>query len=134
FAAGAALAFVFVFDQVLKFLFYFNNLMEIDPDPRIGEWLGFVLLLPLAFGLSFQLPLVMLFLNRIGIVDVKTYTQNWRVAILIIAVAAMIITPGGDPYSMLLMMTPLIALYFLGIGMCKWTPKGRNPFFTKVHE
>ena len=134
FAAGAALAFAFVFDQVLAFLFYFNKLMEIDPDPRIGEWLGFVLLMPLAFGLSFQLPLVMLFLNRIGLVDITTYTQHWRVAILIIAVAAMIITPGGDPYSMLLMMTPLILLYFLGIAMCRWTPKGRNPFFTEVHE
>jgi sec-independent protein translocase protein TatC len=134
FAAGAALAFAFVFDQVLAFLFYFNQLMEIDPDPRIGEWLGFVLLMPLAFGLSFQLPLVMLFLNRIGLVDVATYTNHWRVAILIIAVAAMIITPGGDPYSMLLMMTPLIFLYFLGIGMCYWTPKGRNPFFAEVHE
>jgi sec-independent protein translocase protein TatC len=134
FAAGAALAFAFVFEQVLNFLFYFNRLMEIDPDPRIGEWLGFVLLLPLAFGLSFQLPLVMLFLNRIGLVDITTYTHHWRVAILIIAVAAMIITPGGDPYSMLLMMTPLILLYFLGIGMCRWMPKGRNPFFEEVHE
>jgi sec-independent protein translocase protein TatC len=134
FAAGAALAFAFVFDQVLAFLFYFNKLMEIDPDPRIGEWLGFVLLMPLAFGLSFQLPLVMLFLNRIGLVDVTTYTNHWRVAILIIAVAAMIITPGGDPYSMLLMMTPLIFLYFLGIAMCRWMPKGRNPFFEEVHE
>jgi sec-independent protein translocase protein TatC len=134
FAAGAALAFAFVFEQVLAFLFYFNRLMEIDPDPRIGEWLGFVLLMPLAFGLSFQLPLVMLFLNRIGLVDITTYTQHWRVAILIIAVAAMIITPGGDPYSMLLMMTPLIMLYFLGIAMCRWMPRGRNPFFEEVHE
>lgn len=134
FVAGAALAFAFVFDQVLAFLFYFNKLMEIDPDPRIGEWLGFVLLMPLAFGLSFQLPLVMLFLNRIGLIEVSTYTQNWRVAILVIAVAAMIITPGGDPYSMLLMMTPLIFLFFLGIAMCRWMPKGRNPFFEEVHE
>ena len=134
FVAGAALAFAFVFDQVLAFLFYFNRLMEIDPDPRIGEWLGFVLLMPLAFGLSFQLPLVMLFLNRIGLVDIATYTGHWRVAMLIIAVAAMIITPGGDPYSMLLMMTPLILLYFLGIAMCRWMPKGRNPFFEEVHE
>ena len=134
FMAGAALAFAFVFEQVLEFLFYFNRLMEIDPDPRIGEWLGFVLLMPLAFGLSFQLPLVMLFLNRIGLVDVTTYTNHWRVAMLIIAVAAMIITPGGDPYSMLLMMTPLILLYFLGIAMCRWMPKGRNPFFEEVHE
>ncbi len=134
FAAGAVLAIGFVFRPVLRFLFFFNQWMEIDPDPRIGEWLGFVLLMPLAFGLSFQLPLVMLFLNRIGLVDIKTYLEHWRVSILIIAVAAMIITPGGDPYSMLLMMTPLIGLYFLGIGMCRWMPRGRNPFFDEVHE
>lgn len=134
FAAGAILAFGFVFKPVLNFLFYFNQLMEIDPDPRIGEWLGFVLLLPLAFGLSFQLPLVMLFLNRIGVVDVKTYREHWRVALLVIAVAAMIITPGGDPYSMLLMMLPLVLLYFLGIAMCKWMPRSRNPFFDEVRE
>jgi len=134
FAFGAMLAFFFVFKPVLRFLFFFNQWMEIDPDPRIGEWLGFVLLLPLAFGLSFQLPLVMLFLNRIGLVDIKTYVDHWRVALLIIAVAAMIITPGGDPYSMLLMMVPLIFLYFLGIAMCRWMPRSRNPFFDEVHE
>jgi sec-independent protein translocase protein TatC len=133
FGAGASLAIGFVFQPVLDFLFYFNRLMEIDPDPRIGEWLGFVLLLPLAFGLSFQLPLVMLLLNRIGLIDVKTYLEHWRVAILVIAISAMIITPGGDPYSMLLMMTPLVGLYFLGIGMCHWMPRGRNPF-DRVYE
>lgn len=133
FGAGALLAIGFVFQPVLNFLFYFNGLLEIDPDPRIGEWLGFVLLLPLAFGLSFQLPLVMLLINRIGLVSVQAYLEHWRVAILVIAVSAMIITPGGDPYSMLLMMAPLVGLYFLGIGMCKWMPQGRNPF-SEVYE
>lgn len=134
FAFGAVLAFMFVFKPVLSFLFSFNQMMEIDPDPRIGEWLGFVLMMPLAFGISFQLPLVMLFLERIGIVTIKTYLEHWRVAILIIAVAAMIITPTADPYSMLLMMVPLIVLYFLGISMCRYMPRSRNPFFDEVHE
>jgi sec-independent protein translocase protein TatC len=133
FIAGAALAFGFVFEKVLGFLFYFNQWMEIDPDPRIGEWLGFVLLMPLAFGLSFQLPLIMLFLNRIGIITIQMYVEHWRTAVLVIAIAAMVLTPGGDPYSLLLMMFPLIFLYFLGIGLCKWMPQGRNPF-TEVYE
>ena len=67
FLAGAALAFFFVFEPVLDFLFRFNELLGIDIDPRISEWLSFVLVLPLGFGISFQLPLVMLFLERIGI-------------------------------------------------------------------
>ncbi len=50
FLAGAALAFFFVFDPVLQFLFSFNRSLGIDPDPRIGEWMSFVLLLPLGFG------------------------------------------------------------------------------------
>jgi sec-independent protein translocase protein TatC len=136
FAFGAALAFGFVFKPVLNFLFQFNQMMEIDPDPRIGAWLGFVLIMPLAFGISFQLPLVMLFLERIGIVTVKTYLEHWRVAILIIAVAAMILTPSADPYSMLLMMVPLVLLYFLGVAMCRYMPRHRNPFFDQdqIHE
>jgi sec-independent protein translocase protein TatC len=75
----------------------------------------------------------MLFLNRVGVVSVELYIEHWRVALLVIAVASMIITPGGDPYSLLLMMIPLVGLYFLGIAMCRWLPRGRNPF-TEVYE
>ena len=127
FFGGAALAFVFVFDPVLDFLFLFNKGMNADFDPRIGEWLSFVLILPIGFGLSFQLPLVMLFINRIGLVSIETYQAQWRVAILTIFVVAMILTPA-DPISMLLMAGPLCGLYLLGILMCKYMPRGRNPF------
>jgi sec-independent protein translocase protein TatC len=127
FIAGAALAFFFVFKPVLGFLFTFNRAMNIDPDPRIGEWLGFVLFLPLGFGVSFQLPLVMLFLNRIGVVPLNMFVEKWRIAILIIFVVSMVLTPA-DPISMLLMAIPLTFLYFGGILMCKYMPRSRNPF------
>jgi sec-independent protein translocase protein TatC len=127
FLAGAATAFFFVFQYVLQFLFGFNAAMQIDPDPRISEWLGFVLVLPLAFGVAFQLPLVMLFLHRIGIVSLEAYLSRWRIAVLIIFIASMFLTPA-DPISMLLMALPLTALYFLGIGLCKWMPRNKSPF------
>ena len=60
------MAFFVVMEPVLDFLFSYNRMMEIDPDPRISEWLGFVMFLPLGFGIAFQLPLVMLMLQRIG--------------------------------------------------------------------
>ncbi len=127
FLCGTGLAFFFVFEPVLDFLFSFNKLMDIDPDPRISEWLSFVLFLPLGFGIAFQLPLVMLFMNRIGIFSVQVYLEKWRIAILVIFVISMLLTPA-DPISMLLMAMPLTVLYFLGVGLCKWMPKGRNPF------
>jgi sec-independent protein translocase protein TatC len=126
FLLGAALAFFFVFEPVLNFLLNFNRMMGIDPDPRINEWLNFVLLMPLGFGVSFQLPLVMLFLERIGIFSVKIYLEKWRISVLVISIAAMVLTPSGDPYSMLLMGIPLTGLYFGGILLCKYMPKGEG--------
>lgn len=127
FIAGAALAFFFAFGPVLKFLFSFNRMMNIDPDLRISEVISFVLVLPLGFGIAFQLPLVMLFLNRVGILSVRAYLEKWRVAILAIFVISMVLTPA-DPISMLLMAVPLTGLYFLGVGLCKWMPRNKNPF------
>jgi sec-independent protein translocase protein TatC len=127
FLLGAATAFFFVFEPVLSFLFYFNNLLGIDQDIRISEWIGFVLVLPLGFGISFQLPLVMLFLERIGVFDVQAYISKWRIAVLVVFVLGMLLTPG-DPYSMLLMAIPLTVLYFVGILLCKYMLRIRRPF------
>jgi sec-independent protein translocase protein TatC len=122
FLCGAGLAFFFVFQPVLRFFFSFNQSLGIDPDPRISEWMSFVLLMPLGFGVSFQLPLVMLFLARIGIFDVEVYLAKWRIAVLVIAVLSMVLSPGGDPYSMMMMLVPLVLLYFGGIALCRWLP------------
>ena len=127
FLAGVMLAFFFVFRFVLAFLFQFYEWMGIDPDPRITDWLSFVLILPLGFGISFQLPLVMLFLERIGVFSVASYMSQWRMAVLVIFVLAMILTPS-DPYSMLLMAVPLTVLYFGGVAMCRLMPRrGSSP-------
>lgn len=127
FLAGASLAFFFVFEPVLDFLFSFNRWLNIDPTPRISEWLSFVLMLPLGFGISFQLPLVMLFAERIGIISVATYLSKWRIAIFAIFVIAAVLTPA-DPWSMVLMAIPLTVLYYLGVLLCQHMPRGRNPF------
>ena len=129
FFAGVFLAFFFVFAPVLDFLFSFNKAMGIAPQMRINDWLSFVMFLPLGFGVAFQLPLVMLFANRIGLVSVEAYIDKWRIAVMAISVLSMLLTPA-DPISMILMAAPLTVLYFLGIGMCKWmpAPTSDNPF------
>jgi sec-independent protein translocase protein TatC len=127
FLGGAAFCFKLVFPFVLKFLLGFNALMKVQPQIRLSEWISFAIMLPLMFGLSFQLPLVMLFLERISVFDVETYRTKRRMAILVIAVVSMMMTPA-DPASMLLMMFPLVLLYELGIIMCRMRHKSENPF------
>ncbi|HTU24812.1 MAG TPA: twin-arginine translocase subunit TatC [Pirellulales bacterium] len=126
FLLGASTAFFFVFKPVLNFFFSYNRAFHINTELRISEWLSFVLLLPLGFGISFQLPLVMLFLERIGIFTVESYLAKWRIAVIVLAILSMILSPGGDPNSMLLMLVPLVGLYFAGIGLCKWLPARRG--------
>lgn len=120
FLAGALLAFFFVFDFVLDYLLTFNEWLGLDPDPRISEWMSFVLVLPVGFGVGFQLPLVMLFLARIGIFDAAAYASQWRMAVLVICIVSAVLTPA-DPYSMLFLAAPLCVLYFGGVALCRWS-------------
>jgi sec-independent protein translocase protein TatC len=126
FLSGAALAYFFVFGPVLSFLFDFNRSLGLEVDLRISEWLSFVLLLPLGFGISFQLPLVMLFLERLGILSVEAYLSKWRIAVMVIVVVSAVLTPA-DPVSVWFMLLPLLCLYFGGILLCKWMPRVRRP-------
>lgn len=121
FFLGAWFCFHFVFPIVLDFLISFNKWLGVELQPRLSEYINLVLMLPAMFGISFQLPLVMLFMERINIMTVETYLKNWRMAVLVIAIASMILTPS-DPTSMLLMMGPMIFLYFGGILLCRFRP------------
>lgn len=123
FVGGASLAFFGVFHYVLHFLLGFNASLGIDAAPRLNDYMSFALLLPLGFGVAFQLPLVMLILERLGICTTQMYLSQWRWAMLIIAFLSMILTPG-DITPMIAMMIPLVGLYFLGIAMCKYLPRG----------
>ena len=127
FLLGFALAFFVVFQFMLQFLFRFNAGMDIEPDTRISEWLNFALLIPVAFGIAFQLPLAMFVLERLRIFSIKIYLEKWRIAIFSVACLAMLITPP-DPWSMLFMLSCLIFLYFGGILLCKIFPRPKSEF------
>jgi sec-independent protein translocase protein TatC len=83
--------------------------------------MSFATILPLIFGVSFQTPLIMLFLERIHIFTVDDFRAKRKMSILVITIAAAVLTPGQDPFSMLLLAIPMILLYELGIVMI-----GRN--------
>jgi sec-independent protein translocase protein TatC len=115
FLLGVFLCFFFVLPLTLGFLLQFNVYLGVAPTLRLSEWMGFATLLPLIFGVAFQTPLVMLFLERINIFTVQDFRAKRKMAILIITIAAAVLTPGQDPFSMLLLACPMILLYEIGI-------------------
>lgn len=117
FLGGVFLCFLYVLPVTLQFLLEFNVWLGIEPTLRLTDWMNFATVLPLVFGACFQTPLVMLLLERIGIFSVQAYRQNRRYAILIIVVAAAVITPTGDPFTLSMLAVPMYALYELGIRL-----------------
>jgi len=89
---------------------------------KIGEYLTFVLVLTLAFGLAFQMPLVVVFLVRTGIVPIETFRKYRKVVILIIVIIAAMIAPP-DFMSHLLLSGPMIVLFELGLLFARKKPK-----------
>lgn len=121
FLGGVVFCFYAVLPVVLDFLLGYNARIELTAQIRISEWISFAIMLPLMFGLSFQLPLIMLFLAKINVLTVELYLKQWRMAVLAIAIISMLLTPTPDPMTMLMMMIPLLLLYGLGVGLCIWT-------------
>jgi sec-independent protein translocase protein TatC len=127
FLAGVFLCFFCVLPVTLGFLLQINVWLNIEPSLRLSEWMGFATILPLVFGICFQTPLVMLFLERIGILTAEDFRKKRKFAILIMVVVAALVTPGPDVFSQCMLAVPMIALYELGIllmgrGKSKATP------------
>jgi sec-independent protein translocase protein TatC len=122
FLAGCLICQFIVMPQAVKAMLAFYKWINIDPDLRLNEWLGFAIVMPLVFGLSFQTPLVMLFLNRIGIFTWDQYLAKWRYAIFVLAITAALLTPSTDVVSMLWLFVPTFGLYMFGVLICYVLP------------
>lgn len=122
FVTGILLCQFIVLPGAVKALLKFNEWLGIDPEIRLNEWLGLALILPLVFGLSFQTPLVMIFLNRIGLFTAEDYLKKWRYACFILALFAALVTPTPDVITMGYLFTPMFGLYLVGIAFCHYFP------------
>ena len=114
FVIGLAFAWFILLPAAVHFLAGFM------PDVFRTEWTGqdyisFVVRMLFWIGVSFEMPVVVYLIARVGIITANTLREQWRVAVVIIAVLAAIITPSVDPITMLLTMLPLNILYGLSI-------------------
>ncbi len=124
FAAGALLVFFVVMPNLLHFFIGMQQANEpgkaqIELLPRVSEYLGLVMTLIFAFGIVFQLPVVLTLLGRVGIIDTQFLKNNRRYAIVIVFVIAAVLTPP-DVFSQLALAIPGILLYeasIISVGM-----------------
>ncbi len=112
FLSGVTFSYLVMLPAALPFLI---NFMGIATAPRPSTYFGFVLNLMFWVGICFELPLIVFVLARLHIVSARQLAKQWRIAILICAVAAAVITPTPDPVNMGLMMLPLFLLYLISI-------------------
>lgn len=87
---------------------------------HVNDYVELLAKLYIAFGLSFELPIVLLFLARLGIINAGMMRQYWRHAVVIIMFAAAVITPSNDPVTMMLCAVPMAGLYILSIYLVEW--------------
>jgi sec-independent protein translocase protein TatC len=117
FIAGVVFAYFLVLPPAVKFLQGFNS-SNFDSLLQAKPYYEFEILTMLGIGLTFQLPLALLGLDKVGVLNSRTLTHQWRYAIVIIAVIAAAL-PGADPVTTLLEMVPLLLLYGLSIVLLK---------------
>jgi sec-independent protein translocase protein TatC len=123
FLAGVALCELAVLPWGVRYLLSFNEWLNMEPAVRFSEWLYFATLMPLVFGCAFQTPLVMLFLDRVGIAGADSYRRHRRPALFLLALVAALLSVAPDWYSMVALTLPLWGLYELGILLCRLSPR-----------
>ena len=123
FFGGMAFAYFIILPQAIPFLINFGG---ITSQIRPSSYIPFVTSIMFWIGIAFQFPLIIYVLARVGLVRAQVLLDQWRLAIVIIAIISAMITPTIDPVNMGLVMGPMIVLYFLGILLAKIAERGRN--------
>ena len=115
FSAGCVFSYVLVVPFILQFLYQYGDAAGLITFLNILDFVSFVLQFLLAFGLSFQLPLVMYAATYMGITDNLFWRRNVRYAAIIIIVFGALITPDGSGITMWFVALPMLALYAAGL-------------------
>lgn len=116
FTSGMAFAFFIMMPAALPFLL---NFMGIQAELRPQSYFNFITGVMFWIGVSFEFPLVIYVLTAMGLIKPKVLAEQWRLAVVLIAILAAAITPTIDPVNMALVMAPMILLYFVSIGLSK---------------
>jgi sec-independent protein translocase protein TatC len=126
FLIGASFCFLVVLPFALGFLLTYKIGDYLMPMLSVGQYTDFCLKFILAFGAIFELPIVIIFLAKMGIVTPETLKKQRRMAIVLAFVAGAVLTPTPDAFNQTLMAVPIILLYELGIILSVFFTKGKK--------
>ena len=129
FMMGACMAYYFVFPLAWKFFLSFEmpgtaDSLPIQLEARVSEYLSLSMTVIFAFGIAFEMPVILVLLTRVGLLSSQKLSQFRRYAIVLIFVAAAVLTPP-DVISQLSLALPLLVLYECSILGSKWVEKSR---------
>jgi sec-independent protein translocase protein TatC len=126
FIAGAAFSHYFVFPAAWNFFASFGN-EYVEFLPRVDPVFGMYVKLMLGLGLTFQLPVLMFVLARLGIVTAGFLIKNFKYAVLLMFIIAAVITPDGNPVNQVMVGGPMVGLYIIGIAAAWLFGKSKKP-------
>lgn len=116
FVGGAAFSHFIIFPPTWQFFSSFESDI-LAFTPRIEPAFGLYVKLMLVFGVIFQMPTLILFLAKMGLVTAKFLIRNMKYAILIMFILGAVLSPGTDPVSQVMMVAPMFVLYVISIGL-----------------
>ncbi|MDD2373284.1 MAG: twin-arginine translocase subunit TatC [Syntrophomonadaceae bacterium] len=129
FTIGVLFAYFGILRLVLNFFIYIAG-ENLETMFKVDQYVSFVLAFTIPFGLVFELPVVVFFLTKLGIVKYEAMARNRKYALLVIVILAAALTPGPDPISQMMMAGPVYLLYEISI----WVSKYAKPRKTEVAE
>lgn len=127
FAAGGTLAY-WTLDKALEFLISWSG-SDVNQAYQITKYISLVTFMMLSFGVGFLSPVLLVFLQLANVVQPKTLLKQWRIAIMLIFVASAVITPSGDPFTLMALSGPLTILYLLSV-LVGWLLVRKRPITT----
>ncbi len=113
FALGGSIAY-WTLDRALEFLISWSG-TDVTQAYQINKYINLVVLMILAFGLGFLFPVLLVFLQLADVLSPRTLVRQWRWAIMSIFVLAAVITPSGDPFTLLSLSLPMCLLYVISV-------------------
>lgn len=128
FAVGTAIGLFLFTPLTFRFLFAYVGALGVSEQLSIQSFVTFTILYPLAFGLVFELPVFVYALTRVGAVPASAWRKHWRGAVIGSLVFGMLVTPDNSGVTMLLVATPMMALYFAGAYFAgRWERRRDGP-------
>ncbi len=126
FFAGAFVGIYFIAPELFRIFTFFDTGLGAAPTLSVSSFVSFLFMYIIAFGLSFEIPVFMTGLSRFGIVTADTWKNNWRYAVIGSLIYGMIFSPGVTGFTMIVIATPMIALYFGGIYFARRAERAFN--------